>query len=250
MNPSLASDLAGYNPHNYLNSPATGRYHDYLCDEVVPFVDGRYRTDPSRERRGIQGKSSGGYGAFVTPMLRPDLFSALASHAGDALFEACYLPEFRQCVRALRDEYGGSYERFWEDFRSRPAWTKESDGYLLNSWCMAACYSAEADGGVRLPFDPRTGELIEDVWGRWLEWDPVRMVPRHAEALHSMRAIYIDAGTKDEYYLDVGAVAVSKALERIGVEHTLELFDAGHMSIGYRYPKSLAFLAAALSRPF
>ena len=43
------------------------------------------------------------------------------------------------------------------------------------------------------------------------------------------------------------AVAVSKELEGIGVEHTLELFDAGHMSIGYRYPRSLAFLATALA---
>ena len=24
----------------FLDSPATGRYHTYLCDEVVPFVDG------------------------------------------------------------------------------------------------------------------------------------------------------------------------------------------------------------------
>jgi len=231
----------------YVDSPATGRYHRYLCEEVIPFVDARYRTEAARERRGIQGKSSGGYGAMVTPMLRPDLFSALASHAGDALFEACYLPDFRQCVRALRDEYGGSYERFWQDFRSRPAWIKESDAFLLNSWCMAACYSADPDGTVRLPFDTETGVLIDEIWQRWLAWDPVRMVPTYANALRSMRGIYLDAGTKDEYYLDVGAVAVSKELGHIGVEHTLELFDAGHMSIGYRYPKSLEFLARTLS---
>jgi hypothetical protein len=40
---------------------------------------------------------------------------------------------------------------------------------------------------------------------------------------------------------------VSRELEAIGVAHTLELFDGGHMSIGYRYPGSLAFLARALS---
>jgi hypothetical protein len=73
------------------------------------------------------------------------------------------------------------------------------------------------------------------------------MVPRHAEELRSMRAIWLDAGRKDEWFLDNGAVAVSKELERIDVEHTLELFDAGHMSIGYRYPRSLSFLVRALS---
>ena len=232
----------------FLNSPATGRYQDFLCDEVVAFVDGRYRTIPDRDHRGIQGKSSGGYGALVTPMLRPDVFSALASHAGDALFEACYLPEFAKSVRALRDKYGGSYDRFWADFRARPAFSKEEDDVLLNDWCMAACYSADDDGTVRLPFEVATGRLIDEVWQRWLDKDPVRMVPRFADQLRSMRAIWLDGGTRDEWFLDNGAVAVSKELEAIGVEHTLELFDAGHMAIGYRYPRSLAFLATALAK--
>jgi Putative esterase len=231
----------------FLDSPGTGRYHTYLCEEVVPWVDERYRTIPEREHRGIVGKSSGGYGAMVTPMLRPDLWGGLATHAGDALFEACYLPEFRESARALRDDYEGSYERFWEAFRSRPPMSKDSDGNLMNDWCMAACYSADEDGTVRLPFDPATGELVPEVWERWLAWDPVRMVPRHADALRSMRAIYIDAGKRDEWYLDLGAKAFRRALEGVGVTDVFfELFDATHMGIEYRYPKSVAYLAERL----
>jgi Putative esterase len=232
----------------FLDSPGTGRYHTYLCDEVVPWVDGRYRTAADAGSRGIAGKSSGGYGAMVTPMLRPDLFGGLATHAGDALFEACYLPEFRESARALREEYEGSYERFWEDFRRRPALTKASDHVLLNSWCMAACYSTDEDGTVRLPFDSDTGELIPDIWERWLAWDPVRMVPERAEAVRSLRAVYIDSGTKDEWYLDLGAEAFRRALAEVGVTDVrFELFDAGHMGIEYRYPLSLKYLAERLS---
>ena len=58
----------------FLDSPGTGNYLTYLCDEIVPFVDERYRTIADRDHRGIQGKSSGGYGAMVVPMLRPDLW--------------------------------------------------------------------------------------------------------------------------------------------------------------------------------
>jgi S-formylglutathione hydrolase FrmB len=232
----------------FLDSPATGNYHTYLCDEVVPWVDARYRTLPEREHRAITGKSSGGYGAMVTPMLRPDLWGGLATHAGDALFENAYLPEFRQVVRALRDDYDGSYERFWEDFRSRPAFAKGSDANLLNVWCMAACYSADPDGTVRLPFEPTTGRLIPEIWERWLAWDPVRMVPEHAEALRDLRAIYIDSGARDEYYLDLGAEAFRAALERIGVTDVVfELFDAKHGNIEYRYPLAIRFLAERLS---
>jgi Putative esterase len=231
----------------FLDSPGTGRYLTYLCDEVVPWVDDRYRTLPQREHRGIQGKSSGGYGAMVVPMLREDLFGGLATHAGDALFEVCYLPEFRQSVRALRDEYGGSFDAFWADFRSRPGLSKESDIPLLNDWCMAACYSAAPDGTPELPYDPATGRLIPGVWERWLALDPVRMVPDHTEALRSMRAIYIDAGKKDEYFLDLGAEAYRRALDRAGVKAPFfELFEATHMQIEYRYPLGLQYLAKRL----
>ncbi len=210
-------------------------------------MDAHYRTLVERDHRGVTGKSSGGYGAMVTPMLRPDLFGGLATHAGDALFEVSYLPEFAQAARALRDQYDGSFERFWQDFRTRPAMSRPSDGVLVNQWAMAACYSADDDGTIHAPFDPATGRLQAETWDRWLRWDPVRMVPRHADAVRGLRAIYIDAGSHDEYFLDLGAEAYRRALADAGaVEPFFELFDAGHGSIEYRYPGAIRYLAERL----
>jgi hypothetical protein len=232
----------------FIDSPGTGRYHTYLCEELVPWVDANYRTMPEAAHRGITGKSSGGYGAMVTAMLRPDLFGGLATHAGDALFEMCYLPDFRRSVRVLRDSYEGSFDRFWEDFRSRPAFTKDSDFHLLNDWCMAACYSTDEDGTVQLPYSTDTGELRPDVWERWLAWDPVRMARERADALRSMRAIYIDCGKRDQFFLDLGAEAFRRELEAAGVtDYFFELFDATHSGIEYRYPLAVAYLAERLS---
>jgi S-formylglutathione hydrolase FrmB len=240
--------FTAYGGSQFLDSPATGKYHTYTCDEIVPWVDENYRTLAAAEHRGISGKSSGGYGAMVTPMLRPDLFGGLATHAGDALFESCYLADFRESARILRDQYEGSFDNFWEDFRSRPAFAKDSDPQLLNDYCMAACYSADEDGTVRLPFDIDTSQLIPEVWERWLAWDPVRMVPKHADALRGMRAIYVDAGKRDEWYLDLGAEAFRRALADIGVTDIFfELFDAKHGGIEYRYPISLRYLAERLT---
>jgi S-formylglutathione hydrolase FrmB len=231
----------------FVDSPATGNYHTYLCDEIVPYVDARFRTFAEAAHRGISGKSSGGYGAMITPLLRPDLFGGLATHSGDALFETCYLPEFREVARGLRD-YGGSYDRFWADFRSRPAFSKGTDHALLNTWAMAACYSADADGSVQLPFDPTTGELRPEIWARWLEWDPVRMVESRADTVRSLRAIYIDCGKSDQFYLDLGAEAFRRALERVGVTDVFfELFDGTHSAVEYRYPLGLRYLAEALA---
>jgi hypothetical protein len=232
----------------FIDSPGTGRYLTYMCDEIVPWVDERYRTLAGSEHRGIAGKSSGGYGAMVDPMLRPDVFGGLATHAGDALFEMCYLPDFRKSVRELRDKYESSFEKFWEDFRSRPAFSKDSDYHLLNDWCMAACYSADEDGTVHLPYDVETGELRPEIWERWLAWDPVRMVAGHADALRSLKAIYIDCGKRDQFFLDLGAEAFRRELEKIGVTDVFfELFDATHSAIEYRYPLAVKYLAERLS---
>lgn len=234
----------------FVDSPATGRYHSYLCDEAVPFVDARYRTLAGAAHRGVAGKSSGGYGAMITPMLRPDLFGGLATHAGDALFEACYLSDFREAARALRDEYDGSYDAFWRGFRERPGRSRKSDGALLNVWCMAACYSADPDGTVQLPFEVSTGRLIPEIWDRWLAWDPVRMVESHADSLRGMRAIWIDAGRSDEFYLDLGAEAFRAALERAGIAEPsvrFELFDGTHGGIEWRYPQAIGWLAERLA---
>jgi S-formylglutathione hydrolase FrmB len=228
----------------YLDSPATGRYHSYLCEDVVSWVDSRHRTLASREHRAIMGHSSGGYGAMVTPMLRPDLFGALSSHAGDALFEHCYLPEFAVVARALRDQYGGSYERFWADFRSRTAHTRPHDHALVDAYAMAACYSADPDGTERLPFDLATGRLLPEVWERWLAWDPVRMAAGRADALRSLRAVHLHAGARDEHFLDLGAEAFRRELERLGVaEVGFELHDGGHGGNQHRYPVGLRYLA-------
>jgi len=238
-----------YGGSQFVDSPGTGRYHSYLCEEVVPWVDGRYRTVAGAGHRAIMGKSSGGFGAMITPMLRPDLFGALATHAGDSLYEFCYVPEFGKCVRHLRD-YDGDIWRWWADFRSRTSFTKEADMDLLMLLGVSACFSADPDGTVELPFDPRTGVLRPQVWQRWLDWDPVRMVPRYAAQLRSLRAIWIDAGTRDEWFLDVGAQAFRAALREAGVPDDVihfELFDASHMAIDYRYPLSLAWLCQRIA---
>ncbi|WP_112268518.1 alpha/beta hydrolase [Lentzea terrae] len=239
-----------YGGSQFVDSPGTGRYHSYLCDEIVPWVDEHYRTIPDRESRAIMGKSSGGFGAMITPMLRPDLFGALATHAGDALYELCYVPDFGKAVRALRS-YDHDIQKWWADFQSRPSFTKPEDMNLLATLGVAACFSAAGDGTPELPFDPVTGVLRPEVWQRWLDWDPVRMVPGHAEAIRSLRAVWIDAGRSDEYFLDLGAEAFRKEIAEAGIPYErvhFELFDAGHGGIDYRYPLSLGWLAERLAR--
>jgi hypothetical protein len=244
----LVDAFAAVGGSQYVDSPAIGDYHTYLCDELVPYVDASFPTLAAREHRGIQGKSSGGYGSMITPLLRPDLFGGLATHAGDALFELCYARDFAPAARALRDEYGGSYDAFWADFRSgRPVLSRRSDEVLLNTYAMAAAYSAN-----ELPFDVDTGERIPEVWERWLGFDPVVLAreEQHRETLRNLRAVWIDSGRSDEYFLELGAIAFHREVMLSGIPGDrvhFELFEGTHRALTWRYPLSLAFLVEGLS---
>ena len=87
--------FTAFGGNQYVNSPAIGRYADYLTRELVPFVDRELRTLAAREHRGVFGKSSGGYGALVHAMKYTKYWGAAASHSGDAGFETLLFHELR-----------------------------------------------------------------------------------------------------------------------------------------------------------
>ena len=126
---------------------------------------------------------------MVVPMMRPDVFGALASHAGDALFEACYLPDFPRIARKLRDSFEGSFDVFFERLAAADHLDFNTWVPRLEAYGYAAAYSPDPEhpGKALLPFDIATGRLIDDVWAQWLDKDPVRMAPAYADALRSMR---------------------------------------------------------------
>ncbi len=239
-----------YGGSQYIDSAGTGRYQSYLCDEIVPYIDRRYRTIASRDHRAVMGKSSGGFGALAAAMLRPDVFGGCASHAGDAFYDVVYQPHLREVVRHLR-AWDGDIHKWWADFQGRCPDVQPVERMLEYVLGVAACFSPGADGVPQLPVDTRTGELRPDIWSRWLDWDPVRMIPRHPGPLRSLRGVWIDAGSADEFYLDLGAQALHRALRAIGITGGALHFDivpgADHDTIGRRQVQSLCWLAGKLT---
>jgi len=233
-----------YGGSQYIDSIATGRYEEHLVRELVPWADATYRTRP--DRRGIMGKSSGGFGSITQGMRHPEAFHAVACHSGDMLFEYCYQPDFPKFLNAVQK--AGGLGAFLRKFDESPR-KKHEDLTALNILAMASCYSPDpgSELGIALPFDLRTGRVREDVWARWLQWDPARLVARHEAALRSLRLLYIDCGTRDEWNLHFGARVLAEELASRGIPHRHEEFDDGHMQITYRYDVSLSALSDALS---
>jgi S-formylglutathione hydrolase FrmB len=232
-----------YGGSQYINSAATGNYEDYLIDEIVPFVDQNFRTINDKGSRAVMGKSSGGYGSLVLGMRNYDIFGLVCSTSGDAYFEHCYLMDIPKAYKAIKGEPKAFMRKFWAEEKKG-----KNDFPGVNIIGMSACYSPnpESPWGFDLPFDLETGEIRWDVWNRWLEHDPVRLVENSVENLKSLDLLYLDAGTRDEFALDVGARILSKKLADLGIDHLHEEFDDGHFNIGYRYDRSLELISERL----
>jgi S-formylglutathione hydrolase FrmB len=235
-----------YGGSQFVDSSATGDYEQYLGVDVVAHIDANFRTLAAPQHRGLSGHSSGGIGALVLAMRRPEVFGACASHAGDALFEHCYGRELGDVARALR-EHDGDVAALRDRLLGDADYRRRHYGPLMVLGCAAA-YSPDPDAplGIGLPVDA-SGGLVPHNWDRWLAQDPVRLAPQHGAALRGLRTVYLDAGDADEYYMDLGAVALHQALDALQVPHRYERFAGRHGGMAHRYPIGYDHLARALA---
>jgi len=227
-----------YGGSQYINSTATGDYEDYLIQEIVPFVDEHFPTVRDQNSRAVTGASSGGYGALVLSMRHPETFGLCASLSGDCYFEMSMLPDFGKAFRAMKGNPQAVLERMWKEDAPKG----KNDFDALNVIGMSACYSPNGQS-FDLPFDLETGEIREEIWAKWLACDPVRMVEKYAANLKSLRLLFIQAGTRDEFNLDIGARVLRRKLRESGVPHIAEEFDDGHFNIAYRNNRSFEIIS-------
>lgn len=232
--------------NQYINSIVVGRWDDFLLTELVPFLESQFRCG-GPGKRGVFGKSSGGYGAMVHALLHPDFWSAAAVHSGDMGFELLFLPDFPRILRALA-KHGGSVERWITEFETAQK-VKDDDIHILMDLAMAAEYDPDPKAflGIRLPIDSRTCELIPERWSNWLKWDPLTLVETHGPKLQNLKALFIDCGDVDQFNLVYGARRMHDRLTALGIKHTYEEFPDNHSSIDYRMDLSLPVLSRALA---
>jgi enterochelin esterase-like enzyme len=245
--PDCFTSLGG---NQYVDSPVTGRWATFLTDELVPRVEAEFRVRAGRSGRAVYGKSSGGYGALVHGMRRPDVWGAVACHSGDMAFDLVYRPDLPRALDVLARSGGGV-----AGFLDRVAAATKLGGaefQALTLIAMAASYDPQPDQprGVRLPVDLHTCELDPAAWARWLAHDPLHMIsePACQDALRALFGLYLDCGSRDQYALHYGARALARRLQAAGVEHRHEEFPDDHNGTDYRLDVSLPYLYAALER--
>jgi hypothetical protein len=179
-------------------------------------------------------------------MQYPGTFAAFASHSGDAYFTYSYPRSFAETQRTL-EKYNWDIAAFVEQFERKPKRPQHEYGTMEMLGYTAAYTPKSATAfDLELPFDRKTGALRENVFARWLAFDPVEMCLHKQPELARLRLRYIDCGRRDEYALDVGARVLAERIRDLGLSVRHEEFDDDHRNVGYRYEVSLPALAGVL----
>jgi len=222
----------------YLNSEVTGNWENFICRDLVNYVDRTYRTIPQARARGLAGHSMGGYGVFWLGMHHPDIFSALYAQSPACLVFAEHFLKLQRpnllAVVKLTDR-----QRFpdleWRDQVVIAAGAAVAPNPKQPPW-LADFPLAEVNGEAM---------LNEDIWRRWLQSDPYTQLEPQQLNLSRLKLAF-DMGTADRMLPQCRMM--HQALEKLGLPHTFEEFQGDHVSQMRErlHDKVLPFFNAAL----
>lgn len=209
----------------YRNSPVSGRWADFIAEELVAFLDSTYSTRAEREARAVAGHSMGGYGALHLAMTRPDVFGIAYAMS--------------PCCLAAEEDLGQANEA-WVDAAEleRPEEVDRAiearDFYLVASLGVLTAFLPDPSNPpfhVRFPFRRERGETVpvEPVYTEFLDAFPIRRIDEHREALLSLEGLGLDYGIGEQFaHIPEASRAFSRRLAELRIPHILEVYDGDH----------------------
>ncbi|BDI33849.1 esterase [Capsulimonas corticalis] len=202
----------------YINSPAQGKYADYIAKDVVAFVESHYRVAHGPANRIIAGHSSGGFGALRLGYAYPKIFGHVVALAPDCDFNISQLPLVSGDDAKL---YPLDKVRALTPIQSGPTY----------AMALAAAYSPlgkKHPGQVDWLYDAQH-QFRPTVWRRWMANDPLEIVRKHHAAFKHTRNVYLDGGVHDEFHANIGAQKIANVLQGRSVRSFFYEAPGGHM---------------------
>ncbi|AQR72772.1 alpha/beta hydrolase family protein [Sphingomonas sp. LM7] len=203
----------------YVNSAATGNWDDFMVRELVPWIDGRYRTLARPQSRGVAGDRMGGHGAIRFGMRHPEIFGAVyALHpigTGPGLQTMFSRPDWALLARAksIEDLRGDGFSLIF---------TSIFQAHLADPVppLRFAAPASLTDG--RLSIDAARTERLNASF--FLE----RQVPLYADNLKRLRGLMFDwaRGDPNADHI-VSNQAFTRVLDAFGVPYEAEEYRGG-----------------------
>jgi hypothetical protein len=202
-----------------VNSANNGPFGDAITQELIPYVEKKFRGAGQPQARVVDGGSTGGWVSLALQVFYPDFFNGVWSYCPDGVdFRGFQLINIYQDRNAYINRYG--FERpSARDLNGDVQFTIRHECQMENvlgagdSWTMSgqqwgawnATYGPRgADGRPRPLWDPRTGEIDRSVVEQWKKYDLRLVLEENWKTLGSrLRGkIHIWIGEADNYFLN------------------------------------------------
>jgi enterochelin esterase-like enzyme len=234
----------------YERSEVLGDYRDYVALDLVEYIDGKYRTIPDREHRGLTGHSIGGYGAMSLAIEYPDVFGSVAALSPDQptlLSDGTNIDVYMQ----LNPDSPGEPTLVSADTVDEDTWEIFVSTFVTSiHYAVAAAFSPNPDKppyyvDIPVKYTDGTAVLGEDMWAQWKERSLISQIERDGANL-SDTAIFLDQGVGETMIFGEtsGMAETLAALEAQGIAYTYDTFDGDHLThVRYQLASALKFLS-------
>jgi S-formylglutathione hydrolase len=229
----------------YVNSPVTGRWEDFIVDDVVSYVDSHYRSVAQASARAISGHSMGGFGALNIAMRHPDVFSVVYS-LSPGLFDPNGLAESQMFELDGYIKRFIAYEQRVEALpveQARRAMLGSPDDFTLAYGLAFAPNLEKHPPYLDYPYTQANGKLVRDA-AVWKKWDAgfggiPEKIQHYRPNLMRLKGLVVDYGRQDEYaWIPKGCEYFGAQLSAADIPHELRSFEGGHESrLGERLGK-------------
>jgi S-formylglutathione hydrolase FrmB len=233
--PAVILHLDGAGPYGdpyQVNSANNGPYGDAVTQELVPFVEQKYRCGGRPEARFTTGTSTGGWVSLALQVFYPDFFNGCWSFAPDPVdFRAYELINIYEDKNAYVNRYG--FERpakrnVWGDTiynvrhecqvenvlgRGNRWWVSGKD------WCAwNAVFGPRGEDGLPKPlWHPKSGVMDPSVTAHWQKYDLRLVLTRNwAELGPKLKGkLHVHVGDADDYFLNNAVRMFDASLRRM-----------------------------------
>jgi enterochelin esterase-like enzyme len=223
-----------YQGSMYSSSVTVGDWERFIAEELVTFIDKRYRTIANPASRGLAGHSMGGYGTLRIGMKYPKVFSSIY-----ALSPCCLAP-----IPALSDGKPSPAEAV----KSKDEIAKASFGTKAQLASAAAWAPNPAAPPLFIDLPTKDGQIVHDVVARFAANAPLATLHQYIFNLRSLKAIGFDAGTADKS-IHATCVELDRILNGYKLAHDWGSYEGDHLNrVGERIEKvMLPFFAKHLT---
>lgn len=227
--------MTAWGGSQFMNSPWTGRYEDYVALELAEAISERLPSAPRGKRWCVMGGSSGGYGALHLASRHPETFGLCAAIAPDSFFEASLLPEIYTALPTLMK--CGGVSGIKKEMASGRIQKRKEFHSVVNAIAMGLCYGpSRQDPEFPVPVDRETGVVNPEIWAEWKKHDPVVFLAERERQVAKLSGILLDVGTRDQFHLQFGARQIRDVLMRMRAPFDYSEFEGTHFDIGDRRP--------------